>query len=423
MKKWPAVKKAFAAWVVTMGVFAATAGGALAEDKTPIKFGAAEDFTKVYTFVTIEYSQGQRDYLSLINARGGIKGHPFQYLLVDTGNEPQRGIEAYERFKQEGAVMVDFLSTPVSKAVVPRALTDGMNVLSMFHGRTDAADGAVFPTIFPMTPSYWSQATLIVKYIEDQAHGDLKGKKIALVGIDSPFGREPIPVFEELSRRLGYQFSSFPYPSPGNEQSAVWSAVRRYAPDWVVLWGAGGGQVVSLQSAMSNGIDMDHIISVVWLSETDMKIVGPDQTKGVLKFEGVQSGADLPIIKAIRSEVVEQHKGAGAPEKLGSTYYNIGVASMALFVEGARLALEKDNGPLTPAKLKAGLESIKDFTAEGLMPPTTITPEDHQGGGRGRIAQWDGTKWVAKSDWMAAYQDVVWDLIKKSAAEFKASGK
>ena len=71
-----------------------------AQDKV-IKFGFAEDFTKVYTFVTSEYSQGQRDYLALINERGGINGHRFEAMVVDTGNEPQRGIEAYERFKAE----------------------------------------------------------------------------------------------------------------------------------------------------------------------------------------------------------------------------------------------------------------------------------------------------------------------------------
>ena len=53
----------------------------------------------------------------------------------------------------------------------------------------------------------------------------------------------------------------------------------------------------------------------------------------------------------------------------------------------------------------------------------TISAEDHQGGGRGRVAAWDGSKWVAKSDWNAAYQDIVWSLVKKSAEEFKATGK
>jgi branched-chain amino acid transport system substrate-binding protein len=398
------------------------AAGAHAQSQ-PIKVGAALDFTKVYTFVTAEYSQGQRDYVSLLNAHGGVKGTPVEIETVDTGNEPQRGIEAYERFKNEGVVLVDFLSTPVSRALVPRALADGMNVITAFHGRSDAADGTVFPTVFPMTPAYWSQATDIVKFIGDKEGGNLKGKKIALVHIDSPFGKEPIPVFQKLAEQQGFTFSDIGYPSPGNEQSAQWTQVRRDRPDWVVIWGAGGGQPNSLREALRNGISPDKIVSVIWLAETDMGIVGADQAKGISRFEGVASGKDVPVIKAIEAEVIAKGKGAGDAAKVGSSYYNIGVATMALFAEGARLALDKEGAPLTPAKLKKGLESIKDFTADGLLPPVTITPEDHQGGGQGRIATWDGKTWKPDTGWFAASQDVVWDLVKKTSAEFKASGK
>lgn len=398
--------------------FALASAPGWAQDKV-IKFGFAEDFTKVYTFVTSEYNQGQRDYLTLINERGGINGHRFESMVVDTGNEPQRGIEAYERFKAEGAVLVDFLSTPVSRAVVPRALKDGINVLTMFHGRSDAADGETFQTIFPAGALYWSQAAVILKYIADQEGGKLKGKKIAFVGIDSPFGKEPVPVFEAVRDKEGFELQTFFYPSPGNEQSSTWTAVRRYRPDWVVIWGAGGGQTVSLRDAIRNGIKLDHLLSVIWLSETDTQIVGNDAAKGVLRFEGAAHGRDNPVVKAILNEVYAKGKGAGDEKNVGSSYYNIGVASMAIVVEGVRNALEKQGEPLTAEKLKKGMEEIKDFNAEGLIPPITITAQDHQGGGRGRISQWDGSKWVPKTDWYAAYQDVVMDLVKKTAAEFK----
>lgn len=413
--------KPFARYSALAALLLLGAGAAYAETK-PIKVGTALDFTKVYTFLTAEYSQGQRDYITYLNGRGGIKGIPVELEVVDTGNEPQRGIEAYERFKNEGAVLVDFLSTPVSRAIVPRALEDGMNVITAFHGRSDAADGTVFPTIFPLTPAYWSQATDIVKYISDKEGGNLKGKKIILVHIDSPFGKEPIPVFEALAGKLGYTFSDVGYPSPGNEQSAQWTQVRHDRPDWVVLWGAGGGQPNSVREAINNGISPSKIVSVIWLSETDMNIVGAKQAKGISRFEGVAYGK-RPLIKAIEAEVIAKGKGAGDKSKVGSTYYNIGVATMALFAEGARIALDKEGAPLTPAKLKKGLESIKNFTADGLLPPVTITPADHQGGGQGRIATWDGETWKPDSGWFAAYQDVVWDLVKKTSGEFKTAGK
>jgi branched-chain amino acid transport system substrate-binding protein len=154
-----------------------------------------------------------------------------------------------------------------------------------------------------------------------------------------------------------------------------------------------------------------------------MAIVGPEQAKGISRFEGVAYGKDHPIIKAIEAEVIAKGKGAGDASKVGGTYYNIGVATMALFAEGARLALDKEGAPLTPAKLKKGLESIKNFTADGLLPRVTVTATDHQGGGQGRIATWDGSAWRPDTGWFAASQDVVWDLVKKTSAEFQTAGK
>jgi branched-chain amino acid transport system substrate-binding protein len=390
----------------------------IAQEKV-IKFGMAQDFTKVYTFVTAEYSQGQRDYLTLVNERGGVNGWKIQAEVVDTGNETQRGIEAYERFKREGVLVVDPLSTPVSRALVPRALNDKINLVTMFSGRSDAADGSVFPYVIPMSASYWSQAAVLIEYIARQEK-DLKGKKIAIVYIDTPFGKEPLPLLREIAKRRGFELLPFPYAPPGNEQAAVWTQVRRANPNWTLIWGGGVGQTVSLKEAIRNGISPEKIASVVWLSESDMKVVGEDAAKGVLKFEGAASGREPKIIQDILKDVVGKGKGAGPQELVGTSYYNIGVLSAALMVEGTRKALEISKGAMiTSQTLNEGLRSITRFNAEGLSPSITITKTDHQGGGMGRVAQWDGRRWVAKSDWLSADQGLVWELIKESSAEFK----
>lgn len=404
------------ATAVTLGT--AYVPSVIAQEKV-IKFGMAQDFTKVYTFVTAEYSQGQRDYFTLVNDRGGVNGWKIQAEIVDTGNETQRGIEAYERFKREGVLLVDPLSTPVSRAIVPRALNDKINLITMFSGRSDAADGSAFPYVIPMSASYWSQASVLIEYIARQEK-DLKGKKIAIVYIDTPFGKEPLPLLREIAKRRGFELLPFPYAPPGNEQAAVWTQVRRANPNWTLIWGGGVGQTVSLKEAIRNGISPERIASVVWLSESDMKVVGNEAAKGTLKYEGAASGRDPKIIQDILKDVVAKGKGAGPQDLVGTSYYNIGVLSAALMVEGVRKGLEVSKGAaLTPQTLNEGLRSITKFTAEGLAPPITVTKTDHQGGGMGRVAQWDGRRWVAKSDWLSADQDLVWDLISQSSAEFK----
>jgi branched-chain amino acid transport system substrate-binding protein len=370
-----------------------------------------------------EYSQGQHDYIALINARGGIAGTPVEIETSDTGSDPEVGLEAYERFKNEGAVLVDFLSTPVSKAVLPRAIADGINMITAFSGRSDAIDGAVFPSIFPLTPVWWSQAAAILSDIGNKENGNLKGKKITLVHIDHPLGQEPIPVFQKLAQKEEFIFEAVPYPSPGRNQSVQWTKVAQSKPDWVVIWGAGLGQPVSVKTALKNGIAPDRIISSVWLSELDMQIAGAEQAKGVARFEGVASGRNLPIIKAIETEIIAKGAAAEDATRVGTTYYNIGVATMALFSEAARFAVGNGGSPLTAAKLTKGFERIKNFTADGLLPPVTITSKDHQGGGQGRISVWDGNGWKPETGWFAASQDVVWELARKNSAEFKAKGQ
>ncbi len=401
----------------------ASASIAQAQEKV-VKFGFAQDFTVVYTFVTAEYSQGQRDYLSLVNERGGVKGYKFSADIVDHGSSVPRGIEAYERFKREGVVLIDPLSTPVARALVPRAMADKLSMITAFSGRSDAADGSVFPYVMPLSTNYWSQAATLVEYISRQEKGALKGKRIAFTYIDSGYGREPLPVYQELAKRRGFEFEAFPYTSPGNDQSAAWTSVRRFKPDWTIIWGAGAGQVVSIKEALRNGIPADRIASVAWLSESEMNVIGVDAVKGILKVEVVAGGREPKIIADILKDVVGKGKGAGKPEIVGTTYYNMGVAMAALMVEGVRLALEKNpNAAPNAESVNDGLRSITKFTAEGLLPPLTITKADHQGGGQSRIAQWDGKRWVARSDWFAADQDIVWQLIKASSEEFSKSGK
>jgi len=302
----------------------------MAQEKV-IKFGFPQDFTRVYTFAVVQYSQGYRDYFTLINERGGIQGWKIQAEVVDTGNEVQRGIEAYERFKRDGVILIDPISTPVSRGLVSRVLQDKINMITPFSGRSDAGDGTVFPYVLPMTPSYWSQATLLVEYMRRQE--DLRGKKIAFVYIDTPFGREPLVILQELASRRGFELLAFPYAPPGNEQTAVWTQVRRVAPAWVMLWGAGGGQAVSLREAIRNGISPSRVASCAWMAETDVNTVGVDLAKGVLRFEAGASGQDQKIIQDILREVVDPGKGAGPRETVGSTYYSYGVMVAALMVD------------------------------------------------------------------------------------------
>src|SRR5574337_588854 len=131
---------------------------AWAQDKAPIQFATLLDFTRVYTFLTAEYSQGQQDYINLVNLEGGLDGSPIKLIIKDHASYPERGIALYNEAKAAGAVFFDFLSSPVANALMPRADEDHLPMIAFAHGRADAADGQAFPYVFPAAAIYRSQA-------------------------------------------------------------------------------------------------------------------------------------------------------------------------------------------------------------------------------------------------------------------------
>src|SRR5699024_7814402 len=127
---------------------------------------------------------------------------PVKMIIKDTASQPQKGIALYKQAVQEGAVMVDFLSTPVSTAMIPRVLKDHIPMITILHGQAAAADGKAFPYVFVASPTYWSQAARIIEYVKNQK-GGVEGNNIAFVYIDSGFGREPIPLLKALAKKEG----------------------------------------------------------------------------------------------------------------------------------------------------------------------------------------------------------------------------
>ena len=393
-------------------------GSIAAQAADPIRFGLCYDLSKAYTFITPQLSQAVRDYADLLNQKGGIEGHPIEIVVQDHGNEPQRGIECYERLKRDGVMIFDMLSTPVSRAVLPRIMKDENILLQSLVGRGDAVDGEVFKWVFPVGPTYWGQAANDIGYIKQQSKGDLKGVKVAFVYVDYPFGQEPIGILKTLAEKEGFTLQLFPYPLPGNDQASAWTQIRRFNPDWIISWSLSNMHVIASREMKRNGIPIDKYIAVNWFNEVDIKNIGTDASKGLKRGTNVAGGSHLPLVQNILKELYDKGKGNGDRKFTEDVYYNTGLAIYSSAFEGVRLAIKKDGWPLTPQKIKDGFESIKDYDVNGLMAPVTVTPTDHGGGGKTRIEMWDGTKWVPQTDWIAAYTDEVWKVVKEQSAAY-----
>src|SRR5690606_10956803 len=111
----------------------------------------------------------------------------------ETEYNTSRGVECYERLKNlhGGATIVDPMSTGIAYGILERTITDGIPLVTMGYGRSEAANGQVFQTVFPLLATYWSGAAALVQYFADKEGGrdKLKGKKIVLLYHDSAYGK------------------------------------------------------------------------------------------------------------------------------------------------------------------------------------------------------------------------------------------
>ena len=384
-----------------------------------IVIGLQCDRTGATQVVGVNLCPGYHDYVDLVNSKGGINGHKIRVIEIDHEYKVPQGVEAYERHKKEGAVLISLYGTPHTYALTQKLTEDRIPGTSPGFGRAAAADGVRYPYIFPIAATYWSQATAAVKFAGDQLKG-LRGKKIAYLFYDNPAGREPIPVLEELAKKEEFQLRQFSVPPPGLEMGAqILDIAQRYRADFVIAHLFGRSPSVSIKELKRIGYPLRRVVSFVWgAAEADIEAAGGfgvAEGYNCLEFAGV--GENYPVLNEIRE--MYKKEGKAPPKEMASTvYYNRGVLIAAIHVEAIRNALKaKPDGKVTGEDVKNGFERIKGFTLGGLVPPLEITPTDHEGGGWVQVWQVRGGKLVRETDWFKAYPEVIQQELKLEATK------
>ncbi|MBK8741546.1 MAG: ABC transporter substrate-binding protein [Betaproteobacteria bacterium] len=421
-------------WLTGVAVGVAVATSALAQDQ----------YIPILSYRVGPYAAGGSgffggsiDYFNLINATGGINGVKISWEECETEYNASRGVECYERLKKNngGASLVEPLSTGIAYGILDRVAQDKIAMTTLGYGRSDAANGQVFPWVFPLITSYWNQAAGMIKYLGDKAGGmdKLKGKKIVQIYHDSAYGKEPFPVFEAYAKQLGFEYIKIAVPHPGNEQQSQWLQIRQANPDYVVLWGWGVMNPTSLKAAARVGYPREKILGVWWAGSEEDVIPAGDAAKGYTSMTFNTPG-NYPVLDQIRQKVYAANKGnLEDMSRVGSVYHMRGVTAAILWVEAIRKAQEKyGKGKLmTAAQIRWGFENLnvdearqKALGAFGMFPTVKTSCQDHEGSGAVKVQLWDGKAWKAVTpNWVVGDKAMTRAMLEKSSAEYAAEKK
>ncbi|NKB54789.1 MAG: ABC transporter substrate-binding protein [Alphaproteobacteria bacterium] len=359
---------------------------------------------------------GYHDYVKLVNSRGGIGGHTVRVLEIDHEYKVPPGMEAYQRFKKEGAVVVAIYGTPHTQALTPLLHEDKIPGTSPGFGTAAAANGTKYPYLFPIAATYWSQGAAAVAFAKTKLGGVLKGKKIAFIYYDNPAGREPLPILHKLAKMEDFELKEFAIPPPGVEMKVqVQDIARRYRADFVINHTFGKAPSVSINEFTRNGYPLNKMVGFVWAAGESniMGAGGWDKAQGYYVMQFAGAGSDYKVLDDIKA--LYKSEGKSAPKEMESTvYYNRGLMAAAVHLKAIENAVKAKGGShkISGADVKSGFESISDFTLGGILPPMKITPEDHEGGGWVRIFEVKGQGFVPVTDWMHGYRDTVMQMVK-----------
>jgi branched-chain amino acid transport system substrate-binding protein len=379
----------------------------------------------------IPFADGFVDYLKLINERdGGVNGVKITYEECETGYATDRGVECYERLKSKKPVVVNPLSTGITFALTEKVAADKIPLFTTGYGRSESADGSVFKWNFPLLGTYWSAADILVQHVAKK--GSLKGKKIALVYHDSPYGKEPIKVLEEHSKRHGFEFIKLPVTHPGVEQKATWLQIRQQRPDFVFLWGWGVMNSTAIKEAIAVGYPRTNMYGVWWSAAEPDVLPAEDAAKGYNGLALLHSAEKAARVhQDLVKYVHEKGIGTGKKSEIGTVLYNRGLLSAAMVIEAIRTAQGKfGKRPVTGEEVRWGAEHlnidqarVRAMGLDNIMFPFKTSCSDHEGSRRARIHTWNGDRWIVGADWYEADNKILRPMVEAQAKAYAAEKK
>ena len=401
-------------------------------------FPVASSRVGPYSAMGTGYYGAQIDYMNYVNMNGGVNGVMLTWQECETEYNAVKTVECYQRLLEKDGqriVVFDTLGTPGAYAVINRMAEDEVVLAQYGYGRTDAADGTVWPWVFNAASHYWSQIAVKMKFMAEQEGGipNMNGKKIVHLHIDSAYGREPLPAMRSIAKDWGVELVEISIPPPGLEQQSQWLQIRRERPDWVTFWGAGSGMnSTAMTNAARVGFPRDRMIYVTFgAAEEDMYPAG-DAATGTYAMANALPGTNFPLVQAIQEQVYGAGKGNLADEsRVGTVYWNRGLGAAVTYIEALRLAQEihgKVGKAVTGAEFRDGYEALnmteerlEELGIKGMLAPFSISCENHEGAGKFAMMQWDGEKFQQVTGWEAPLDpDYIRGLVEASAAKFAA---
>jgi branched-chain amino acid transport system substrate-binding protein len=352
-------------------VCAAVVGGTtLAADQEPYRIGALFAVTGPASFLGEPERNTAEMVKNMINASGGINGHPIELIVYDTeGNETKTVVAAKKLINRDRVLAIVGPSTSgTSLALVPIVNKAEVPMISCAASLEITSPVEERKWVFKVVPGDDLAVRLMYNYMKRQGI-----KKVAIMSVSTGYGISGRTQLQKLAP--GYDIEIVADETYGPKESdltAQLTKIRATEAQAIVNWSIGPPQIVVTRNWKQLGISVPLYQSYGFGSKQNIELAG-----------GAAEGVICPVSRIVIAEslaendphspVVKKYKHLYETEFKGEVSVFGGHAWDAMFqIADALKAVGPDS-----AKIRDYLEKIQGFVGNNSI--FNRSPKDHVG--------------------------------------------
>jgi branched-chain amino acid transport system substrate-binding protein len=357
-----------------------------------IKIGALSDLTgPTAAGIGEDYGWGCIDFWRYVNeVKGGISGHKVKFLLSDNQYKPSLGLAAIKKFAAQDQVVAIHLygagETVIYKPTFLEIKIPGISAQSA---------NCTNEYIFLDQGTYGIECWAAMDYVKRDHKGSGK-PRMALLVLANSFGRSVIPGAKWYAEKIGIDLAVIEDVSLSIvDAKPILLRLKAKGIRYIYHNNVSRPVATMLKDAKAIGYDAKHMAMSYCGESVLLKLAG-EAVDGFIVSTSLAEFQE-PTMDFPRMLFKRYREGQNFP----SNTYGSGIARGMIFEEAIKRSLKK-YGKVDGQKVKEAMETLKDFSLEGIVPNVTFGPDRRVPSFSKRLLQasWDRKRFSSITDFV-----------------------
>jgi len=293
------------------------------------------------------YADGVATALDDVNAKGGVNGKKIEYKTLDTQSDPTAAQAVFRSaLSDKSLAILAATGSATLSASFPLLQNAGVPVIG-----ANAIGFPNYPFLYGASLSSSQLATMLANSAA-AAVSSLQGKKVALVGIDSPATRGTFGEIQKQIADQGGTVTSAQFVAPGTPSFDSGAAnIISQAPDVVVIQDSAAGTILEAKAVAAAGFKGPIVASYGGSDDATLANIALPNLLGVRPYVYATPGTEI-------NAAAEKYDHA---KNVGNEGFVRGWLMGQMLIAG----LGKCGADCTSANLITSLDGLGTFTAPG----------------------------------------------------------